>query len=42
LPVPARYSDEGGVWSRIVQHWLDVNPKRSVLVVDISDPAYSL
>jgi hypothetical protein len=32
LPGAARYSDEeGGVWSRIVWHWLDANPKRSVL-----------
>ena len=36
-----RYSDEGGAWSRIVRHWLDAHPKRSVLVVDISDPVYS-
>jgi hypothetical protein len=41
LPGAARYSDEGGVWSRIVRRWLDAQPKRSVLVVDISDPAYS-
>jgi hypothetical protein len=41
LPAAARYSDEGGVWSRIVRCWLDADPKRSVLVVDISDPAYS-
>src|SRR4029453_11005635 len=41
LPVPARYSDVGGVWSRIVRHWLDADPKRPVLVVDISDPVYS-
>jgi hypothetical protein len=40
MPGAARYSDEG-VWSRIVRRWLDANPKRSVLVVDISDPAYS-
>jgi hypothetical protein len=42
LPVPARYSDDGGVWSRIVRRWLDTHPERSVLVVDISDPVYSL
>ena len=41
LPGVARHSDEGGVWSRIVRHWLDSDPKRSVLVVDISDPVYS-
>lgn len=41
LPGAARYSAEGGAWSRIIRHWLDVNPKRSVLVVDISDPIYS-
>jgi hypothetical protein len=41
LPGSAQYPDEGGVWSRIVRHWLDADPKRSVLVVDISDPAYS-
>jgi hypothetical protein len=41
LPAAARYSDEDGVWSRIVRRWLDANPTRSVLVVDISDPAYS-
>jgi hypothetical protein len=41
LPGAARYSDEGGIWRRIVRHWLDTNPKRSVLVVDISDPIYS-
>jgi hypothetical protein len=40
MPGAARYSDVG-VWSRIVRRWLDANPKRSVLVVDISDPAYS-
>jgi hypothetical protein len=41
LPAAARYSDDGGVWSRIVRRWLDADPNRSVLVVDISDPAYS-
>lgn len=41
LPAGPRYSDEGGAWSRIVRHWLDAHPKRSVLVVDISDPVYS-
>lgn len=42
LPGAARYSDDdGGAWSRIVKHWLNANPKRSVLVVDISDPSYS-
>jgi hypothetical protein len=41
LPGAARSSDEGGVWSRIIRHWLDADPKRSVLVVDISDPGYS-
>ena len=41
LPGAARYPDEGGVWSRILRGWLDANPKRSVLVVDISDPAHS-
>ncbi len=41
LPGAAGFSDEGGVWSRIVRRWLDADPKRSVLVVDISDPAYS-
>jgi len=41
FPAAPRYSDEGGVWSRIVRHWLDADPKRSVLVVDISDPVYS-
>jgi hypothetical protein len=41
LPGAARNSDDGGGWSRIVRHWLDANPKRSVLVVDISNPAYS-
>jgi hypothetical protein len=41
LPAAPRYSDQGGAWSRIVRHWLDGHPKRSVLVVDISDPAYS-
>lgn len=42
LPQAPRYSDEGGgAWSRIVRHWLDADPKRSVLVVDISDPIYS-
>ena len=41
LPGAARYSDEGGAWSRIIRHWLDAGPKRPVLVVDISDPAYS-
>ena len=40
-PAGPRYSDEGGAWSRIVRHWLDAHPKRSVLVVDISDPVYS-
>ena len=40
LPSAAR-SDEGGAWSRIVRRWLDADPKRSVLVVDISDPVYS-
>ena len=37
----ARRADEGGVWSRIVRHWLKTDPQRSVLVVDISDPIYS-
>jgi hypothetical protein len=41
LPGPARYSEEGGAWRRIVRHWLDTGPEQSVLVVDISDPAYS-
>ena len=41
LPAAARYSDVGEVWSRIVRRWLDADPKRSVIVVDISDPAYS-
>ena len=41
LPGAARYSEEGGAWSRIVRHWLKVDPERSVLVVDISDPVYS-
>ena len=41
FPGPARSPDEGGVWSRIVRRWLDADPKPSVLVVDISDPAYS-
>jgi hypothetical protein len=41
LPEAGRCSDEGGAWGRIVRHWLDANPKRSVLVVDISDPIYS-
>lgn len=41
FPGAARYSDEGGPWSRIIRHWLDAGPKRPVLVVDISDPAYS-
>ncbi len=41
LPAGARYSDEGGAWSRIVRQWLKAHPKRSVFVVDISDPAYS-
>ena len=41
LPGAARYSEDGGGWRRIVRHWLDANPKRSVLVVDISNPAYS-
>ena len=40
LPGAARSSD-GGVWTRIVRHCLKTNPKRSVLVVDISDPVYS-
>jgi hypothetical protein len=30
-----------GGWRHIVRHWLNANPKRSVLVVDISDPVYS-
>jgi len=41
LPGAARSSDESGVWRRIVRRWLDANPERSVLEVDISDPAYS-
>jgi hypothetical protein len=41
LPALARYSDDGGVWSRIIRRCLDADPKRSVLVVDISDPVYS-
>ena len=42
LPGAARHSDDkGGTWRRIVRHLLDANPKRSVIVVDISDPAYS-
>ena len=41
LPGAGRRSDEGGAWSRIVRHWLNTNPKRSVLVVDISDPVYA-
>jgi hypothetical protein len=41
FPGAARFSDEGGAWSRIIRHWLDAGPKRPVLVVDISDPAYS-
>jgi hypothetical protein len=40
LPETRRNSDELGAWRRIVQRWLDTNPKRSVLVVDISDPVY--
>jgi hypothetical protein len=41
LPGAARYSVEGGAWNRLVRQWLKKHPKRSVLVVDISDPAYS-
>jgi hypothetical protein len=41
LPEATRYSDAGGAWRRIVRHWLDTDPKRSLLVVDISDPVYS-
>jgi hypothetical protein len=41
LPGTARRSDEVGVWSRIVRHWLNTNPKHSILVVDISDPVYA-
>jgi hypothetical protein len=41
LPAAARYSDQGGVWRRIVRHWLDAGPERSILVVDISDPVYT-
>lgn len=41
LPGAARHSVEGGAWNRIVQQWLRKHPKRSILVVDISDPAYS-
>jgi hypothetical protein len=41
LPAAPRCSDQGGAWSRIVRHWLDAHPKRSILVVDISDPIYS-
>jgi hypothetical protein len=41
FPGAARSPDEGGVWSRIVRRWLHAEPKCSVLVVDISDPAYS-
>jgi hypothetical protein len=41
FPGASRSPDEGGVWSRIVRRWLDADPKCSVLVVDISDPAYS-
>jgi hypothetical protein len=42
LPGAARHADDkGGALSRIVRHFLDTKPKRSVVVVDISDPAYS-
>jgi hypothetical protein len=41
LPGTARYSNEGGAWRRIVRHWLNTQPERSILVVDISDPVYS-
>lgn len=41
LPGAERHSLVGGAWSRIVQRWLKTGPKRSVLEVDISDPAYS-
>jgi hypothetical protein len=41
FPGPERNSRGLGAWSRIVRHWLKTSPKRSVLVVDISDPAYS-
>jgi hypothetical protein len=41
LPGAARNWVEGRAWSRIVRRWLKTGPKRSVLVVDISDPAYS-
>ena len=41
FPGAARHPDQGGVWSRIVRRWLDTQPERSVLEVDISDPAYS-
>ena len=41
LPAAPRYSDESETCRRVVRHWLDAHPKRSVLVVDISDPVYS-
>jgi hypothetical protein len=41
LPPAAPYTEEGRTWSRIVRRWLSTKPKDSVLVVDISDPAYS-
>ena len=41
LPGAARHSVDGKAWRRIVRQWLATDPKRSVLVVDISDPAYS-
>jgi hypothetical protein len=41
LPGAARNWVEGRAWSLIVRRWLKTGPKRSVLVVDISDPAYS-
>jgi hypothetical protein len=40
FPGAAR-SEEGEAWSRIARHWLNTDPKPSVLVVDISDPVYS-
>ena len=41
LPGAEGNSQGSRAWSRIVRHWLKTGPKRSVLVVDISDPAYS-
>ena len=34
------YADQGGMWNRIIRHWLDTDPERRVLIVDISDPVY--